>query len=121
MAYTHVEVESNENTPMSANQVYKNIGEIYRVAAVRIFEGAPEGQLFDITGWSSTDGGSPSDAFAVKIEDSSEGSAWLIYGGDWGVRLRPTESLEDWSIADAGQYGETHLVLGDEGDIMFAD
>ena len=46
---------------------------------------------------------------------------YVIYGGDWGVRLRPTESLEDWSIEDTDQYGETHLVLSDEDDIMFAD
>jgi hypothetical protein len=121
MPYTHVEVEASDNTPMSATQVYKNIGETHPVAAVRLFEGGPEGRLFDITGWSSIDGGSPCEAYAVKIEDSSEGAAWLVYGGDWGVRLRPTESMEDWSIADADQYGETHLVLADEDDIMFVD
>jgi hypothetical protein len=120
-AYTHVEVESNDNTPMSANQVYKNIGARHPVSAVRLFEGEPEGRLFDLTGWSSDEGGSPCDAFAVQIEDSSEGSAWLVYGGDWGVRLRPTESLEDWSVDDPDQYGETHLVLSDEDDIMFTD
>ena len=56
-----------------------------------------------------------------RIEDSSEGSAWLVYGGDWGVRLRPAQSFEDWSLGEGDQYGETHLVLADEGDIMFAD
>ena len=121
MSFTHVEVEANPNTPMSATQVYKNISEPFRVAAVRIFEGDPEGRLFDITGWTSAGGGSPCDAFAVKVEDSSSGEAWLVYGGDWGLRLRPTESFEDWSLSDPDQYGETHLVLADEGDIMFAD
>ena len=120
-SYTHVEVEANDNTPMSANQVYKNLTEPQPVAAVRLFEANPEGQLFDVTGWSSEDGGSPVIALGVKIEDSSEGEAWLIYGGDCGVRLRPTESLEDWSLTDPDQYGETHLVLSDEDDIMFSD
>jgi len=121
MPYTHVEVEPNDNTPMSANQVYQDIGGRHLVAAVRLFEGDPDGRLLDITGWSSAEGGSPVEAYAVQIEDSSEGSAWLVYGGDWGVRLRPTESLEDWRIDDPEQYGETHLVLADEDDIMFAD
>jgi hypothetical protein len=121
VSFTHVEVEPNANCPMPANQVYKNISEPYPIAAVRIFEGDPEGRLFDVSGWSSAGGGSPSDAFGVKVEDSSAGEAWLVYGGDWGLRLRPTESLEDWSIDDADQYGETHLVLADEGDLMFAD
>jgi hypothetical protein len=121
MAYTHVEVEPNPNTPMQATQVYKDIGARHPVAALRLFEGSPEGRLFDVTGWSSEDGGSPVEAYAVQVEDSSAGSAWLVYGGDWGIRLRPTESLEDWSIDDPDQYGETHLVLSDEDDIMFAD
>lgn len=121
MTFTHIEVQANPNTPMSATQVYKNLGERHMVAAVRLFEGHPEGRLFDITGWSSAEGGLPCDAYAVEVEDSSAGAAWLLYGGDWGVRLRPVESLEDWSIEDADQYGETHLVLADEDDIMFAD
>jgi hypothetical protein len=120
-AFTYIEVESNPNSAMSANQVYKNLTEPYRVAAVRLFEGDPEGRLFDITGWSSAEGGSPCDAFAVKVEDSSAGEAWLVYGGDWGLRLRPTESMEDWSLDAADQFGESHLVLADEDDIMFSD
>lgn len=119
MSYTQVQVESNPNCPMSAQQVYKNITEPHAVAAVRLFEGEPEGRLFDITGWSEFEGAIP--AYAVKVEDSSSGSSWLVYGGDWGLRLRPTESMEDWNLEDPDQYGETHLVLADEDDIMFAD
>jgi hypothetical protein len=121
MAYTRVEVEPNPNTPMQAAQVYKDIGARHPVAAVRLFEGEPEGRLFDVTGWASEAGGTPVEAFAVQVEDSSAGAAWLVYGGDWGIRLRPTESFEDWSIDDPDQHGETHLVLSDEDDIMFAD
>ncbi|HXH21690.1 MAG TPA: hypothetical protein VNN10_06645 [Dehalococcoidia bacterium] len=121
MSYTRVEVEPNANTPMAATQVFKNIGTPHPVSAVRLFEGEPEGRLFDVTGWSSAEGGSPVSAYAVQVEDSSAGAAWLVYGGDWGIRLRPTESLEDWSLEDPDQYGETHLVLADEDDIMFAD
>jgi hypothetical protein len=29
--------------------------------------------------------------------------------------------MEDWSLGDPEQHGETHLVLADEDDIMFAD
>ena len=116
-AYTHVEVESNDNTPMMAQQVYKNLSLPFRVSQVRIYEGEPEGTLHDITGWSSADGGSATDAFAVQIEDSSEGTAFLVYGGDWGVRLRPAGSGDDWRLDDAGQFGETHLVLASKEDL----
>lgn len=115
--YTHVEVEANDNTPMMAQQVYKNLGLPFRVTQVRIYEGEPGGTLHDVTGWSSRDGGSAVDAYAVRIEDSSEGAAYLVYGGDWGVRLRPAGPGEAWSIEAPEQLGETHLVLASEEDL----
>jgi hypothetical protein len=118
--YTHVEVEANDNTPMMAQQVYKNLGLPCRVTQVRIYEGEPEGKLHDIVGWSSAGDGTPVDAYAVHIEDSSAGDAYLVYGGDWGVRLRPAGSEEPWAIEDAGQSGETHLVLASDEDLTRA-
>ena len=118
--YTHVEVEPNDNTPMMAQQVYKNIGVPFPVSHVRIYEGEPEGQLCAVTGWSSAESGPETPAYAVQIEDSSEGRALLVYGGDWGVRLRPAGSDAPWSIEDAEQWGETHLVLASEDDLTRA-
>jgi hypothetical protein len=118
--YTHVEVEANDNTPMIAQQVYKNLGLPFRVTKVRIYEGEPEGKLHDIAGWSSAGDGTPVAAYAVHIEDSSAGAAYLVYGGDWGVRLRPADSEEPWSMEDAAQFGETHLVLASDEDLARA-
>ncbi len=115
--YSHVDVESNDNTPMMAQQVYKNIGVPFPVSHVRIYEGEPEGRLCAITGWTSADDGPETLAYAVKIEDSSEGIAYLVFGGDWGVRLRPAESDAPWSLDDMDQWGETHLVIADEVDL----
>jgi len=115
--YTHVEVEANANTPMSASQVYKNLGDPFPVTAVRIYEGEPEATRYAVTAWSSAGGGSAAPAYAVQVEDSSEGSAYVVYGGDWGVRLRPAGSDAAWSIDDNAQFGETHLVLADREDI----
>jgi hypothetical protein len=117
--YTHVEVEQNDNCPMTANMVFKNLTEPLPVAMVRIFEGEPDGRLLSVTGWSSDGGGTPCDAFAVRVEDSSAGSAYLVYGGDWGIRLRPAEAAE-WRLEDVDQWGETHLVLADIEDIVLA-
>jgi hypothetical protein len=118
--YTYVDVESNPNSPMSANQVFYNIDLPFRVAQVRIFEGEPEGQLCAITGWSSKNDGSPVDALAVRIEDSSQGEAILIFGGDWGVRLRPAEDDAAWAHENGSQWGEPYLVLADAEDIVRA-
>jgi hypothetical protein len=118
--YTHIEVEANANCPMSANNVFKNLTAPLPVEAVRLFEGEPEGRLFSVTGWSSDGDGSPCPAFAARVEDSSAGSAFVVYGGDWGVRLRPHDSAAAWSISDTEQWGETHLVLADQDDIVLA-
>lgn len=115
--YTHIDVESNENTPMMAQQVYRNIGIPFPISHVVIYEGEPEGRRCAITGWTSRDDGPAVQAYAVQIEDSSEGRAFLVYGGDWGVRLKPAESDAPWSVDDPEQWGETHLVIADEDDL----
>jgi hypothetical protein len=71
--YTHVEVEANDNTPMMAQQVYKNTGVPFPVSHVRIYEGEPDGQLCAITGWTSKDGGSPTTAYPDGRRSRPEG------------------------------------------------
>jgi hypothetical protein len=115
--YTHVDVEANDNSPMMAQQVYRNIGVPFPVSHVRLYEGEPEGRLCAVTGWTSAPGGPEAPAYAVHVEDSSAGDAFLVYGGDWGVRLRPAESVAPWSVEDTQQWGETHLVLASEEDL----
>jgi hypothetical protein len=117
MTYTHVEVEANDNTPMTAMQVYKNVGEPFRVSQVAIYEGMPEATVYEVTGWSSVEGGTAVEAYAVQVEDSSEGSAYLVYGSDWGIRLRPVASDQAWSANSDDQFGETHLVLASAEDL----
>ena len=115
--YTHVQVELNDSSLMSADQVYKNLSDPFPVVGVRLHEGEPGGTPCAVTGWSSENGGSPIEAYAVQVEDSSEGSAYVVYGGDWGLRLRPAESEGPWSLSDPSQTGETHLVLADRQDL----
>lgn len=116
-AYTHIDVESNANSPMMANMVFHNLSEPARVVKLRLYEGIQEGKVFWVTGWSSEGGGTPCDAYAVQVDDSGSGEGYLIYGGDWGVRLRPLDAPE-WSIEAPEQWGETHLVLADRADIF---
>jgi hypothetical protein len=102
---------------MSAFQIYRNMAEPFLVKRVRIFEGGDAGRLCAVTGWTSEDGGRPSDAYAVKVEDSSAGVAYLVYGSEWGIRLAPADAAVDWDTKDSDQWGETHLVLADVEDI----
>ena len=115
MEYTEIRVDSNDNCPMTAQQVYRNIGDPRRITQVRLFEGEPDGVLYAVTGWSEE---GPVDAWAINVEDSSAGSAYLLYGGDWGLRLRPADSEAAWDLSAADQFGETHLVLADAEDLI---
>ena len=115
MEYTEIRVDANDNCPMTAQLVYKNLTDPKRVTGVRIFEGEPDGVMYAVTGWSS-DG--PVAAYAVSVEDSGSGAAFLVYGGDWGLRLRPAESSGQWDLGAADQFGETHLVLADAEDLI---
>ncbi len=115
--YTHVDVEPNPNSLIGANQVFRNIDAPFAVARVRLYDDDPAGRRCAITGWSSAGDGSPATAYAVRVEDSSAGVAVLVYGGDWGVRLKPADAAAAWDAADAAQWGETHLVLSDLNDL----
>lgn len=118
--YTYVDVESNPNSPMQANQVFHNMDLPFHVTHVRVYEGEAEGKLCAITGWSSSGGGTPVAAYAVRIEDSSEGAAFLVYGGDWGVRLRDANDGGAWAHENGSQWGEPYLVLADVEDVVSA-
>jgi len=54
-------------------------------------------------------------AFGQRVEDSSDGTAWLIFGGTWGLRLRPEKSESAWSLTDSAQSGRAFLVLDSSG------
>jgi hypothetical protein len=116
--FTHIEVEANESCPRSANMVYSNMTNPRPIDRVRIFDGTPGGAVYAVTGWSSRDAGTPVGAYAVQVEDSGAGAAFVVYGGDWGVRLRPVDSINDWDTSDKDQWGETHLVLADAEDLL---
>ncbi len=44
-----------------------------------------------VVGWSSAGGGTSTAAHGVRVEDSGSGTAILVWGGDWGVRLDPVD------------------------------
>ena len=55
---------------------------------VRVYEGV-EGEAFVTSRVGRARGlGSPCDAYAMKVEDSGKGVAWVVYGGDWGFACR---------------------------------
>ena len=39
-------------------------------------------------------------------------------GGDWGIRMKPADSPDDWDLANETQFGEPYLMLMDEGAVV---
>ena len=106
--YIEVDVEESPNCDLSLVKVFEsNEGPriISRVQASR--PGYPP-EIWNITGWSEQ---GPSPAFAAKVSDSGEGIVLLIYGGNLGIRLKPTNSTSPWSLMDKNQWGEPCLLL----------
>jgi len=66
-------------------------------------------RVCDVFGWSSAGGGTAVPAHGCTVEDSGAGAAVLVWGGDWGLRLRPRDG--------GPEVAESHLRV-DPGDIL---
>ena len=114
----YLEVEENGNCEYMPLQVYEAQLAPVPIFKVRIEEpGRPHGAYL-VTGWSSEGDGSPCQAMYAPVSDSGQAVVHLIYGGDWGIRLKPADSEEDWDIGSPSQFGEPYVMLIDEGDIL---
>lgn len=68
------------------------------------------------------DGGEFCPAAACLVEDSGDGACFLVMGSDWGLRLKPANSPEDWDLANRAQWGATYFLLaGDGSSLHFAE
>lgn len=113
----NITVEDSPNGPFNEQFVFKELGKARRIQSLRVDLRGQE-TWCDVTGVER--GGAWVPAQAVKIADSSEGHAFLIYGGAWGLRLRPERwSEKDWDFADKNQWGEAFKVYGNEDDIIY--
>ncbi|MCH8827338.1 MAG: hypothetical protein IIB16_10315, partial [Chloroflexi bacterium] len=60
-------------------------------------------------------------AMYAPVSDSGQAVVHLVFGGDWGIRLRQAGSGEDWDLASETQFGEPYLMLTDEGAVVLDD
>ena len=116
-----VEVESNPNCESSIFARFKEVGSARRVRQVRSFERNVQGEWCWVTGWTDNEDQPQCDVYAQTVEDSGAGLAHLVYGGIWGIRLKPVTIEEAWSLESSHQWGEPYLSLADAKDLRFAD
>lgn len=114
-----LEVEENPNCAGMDMMRFKELGAARAVSQVRLYDRNPEGEWCRITGWSSQPEKPSCPAYATPIEDSGIGMAYLIHGGDHGIRIKPVENPEDWELSSPNQWGESHLILTSSQDLMF--
>jgi hypothetical protein len=116
-----VEVESNENCEASVFARFKEISPARPVLQVRLYDRNPAGEWYWVTGWSDDEQTPARQAYAQLVEDSGAGLSHLIYGGLYGLRFKPLESAEPWSLESPHQWGETYLSLASDRDLRYAD
>ena len=113
-----IEVMDNPNCRGSEQFMFRELEGPRPVRAIRVSEGGAETDC-DVVGVDAH--GRFVQAFAVKIADSGNGVAYLIRGGEWGLRLRlAVHAGEDWDLAGKHQRGEPFKIYGEAKDILYA-
>lgn len=114
-----IEVESNPNCEQSVFARFQEAGPARRVVQVRSYERSAQGDWCWVTGWTDDPAHPFCPASAQLVEDSGAGLTYLVFGGLWGIRLKPVVLAEEWSLQSARQWGEPYLSLADAKDIRF--
>ena len=105
--YINVDVEDNQNC-WPLQRTFQTLGPLQPVQKVDAPDPMGVDAVRSVTGWSS-DG--PCPAYAALVADSGEGAVTLIFGGDEGIRLKPADNQEPWSLESPNQWGEPCLLL----------
>ncbi len=115
-----IEVEPNENCEAGFFGRFKEVRPPRRVTQVRLYDRNPEGEWYWVTGWSPDERSPSCAAYAQLVEDSGSGFTHLVYGGLYGLRLKPLTSAAPWSLDDPAQWGEAYLSLSSDRDLRDA-
>ena len=112
--YIEVDVSSGPNCSWDMARMFSAMGEPRQLS--RVVAPDPQGNeaLCQVTGWSE-DG--PCQAMAVVVEDSGDGVATLVYGGDQGIRLKAAADGGPWDLENSSQWGEPCLLLDRDVEI----
>jgi len=114
-----VEVESNRNWESSVFLRFKEVAPAQPVSHVKIYDRTSRGEWCAVTGWCDDCDQPVCSAHAQKVEDSGAGVTFLVFGGNYGVRLKPEKCQDDWDLEQPEQWGEAYLSLSDERDLRY--
>jgi len=112
-----LEILDNPNCPSVDLRVFHDLGSAMPVRQVRLSHDGQPPQWHDVTGWTASNDRCP--ALLQKVDDSGEGVAFLLYGGDAGLRLRLAGDASAWRLDDPRQWGSPFVLLTDLADVRF--
>ena len=117
----YLEVDDNANCEYMPLMLYEAHAGAVPVTRIVLDEpGRPPG-VYQVTGWSSEGDGSPCPAMYAPVSDSGQAVVHLVFGGDWGIRMKPDDSTAAWSLDDPEQFGEPYIMLMDESAVVLDD
>ena len=117
----YLEVEENDNSEYMPLLVYEAHRLPVPISRVIIEEPGRPRDVCSVTGWSSEGDGTPCPAMYTPVSDSGQAVVHLVFGGDWGIRLKPEDLNEDWDIASVDQWGEPYIMLIEESAVLLGD
>jgi len=117
----YVEVDANPNCDRSVFIRFRELGQPRTVLQVKVYDRISTGEWCHVTGWQDDPVKPACPVVARPVEDSGAGVAYLVSGGNWGIRLKPIQADEEWRLDSRQQWGEAYLLLTDQRDVRFAD
>ncbi len=106
-----IQIEPNAYCAAVEMRVFNEAGPPQAVAQVRLEREPGRPAWYEVDGWTLK--GEPCPAYLQKVDDSGEGVAFLLYGGDAGVRFRPAEKVP----GRPDPWWEPFLILADPNDV----
>jgi len=111
-------IDENPNCELYDTRVFNESSEPRAVTEILRQRGNKE-VWCPVVSWDAQGNAGP--AYARKVDDSGDGTCYLVYGGRWGLRLKDPECQDPWNLEDSHQWGEAFLLLPSSGlDIRFA-
>ncbi len=116
-----LEVESNPNFEGSYFLRFNELGPARVVTHIKSYDRKSQGEWCEVTGWCDDPEIPTGPVYAQPVEDSGAGASFLVFGGNWGIRLKPETNTGPWDLYDSQQWGEGYLLVADIGDFRFLD
>ncbi len=111
-----IEIPMNPNCEAVETRVFHDLESPRPVRQVRLERTPGQPAWYAVVGWTTS--GTTCQALAQKVDDSGDGVALLLHGGDAGLRLQPAGQETQWELGHPEQWGEPFIITADSADVQ---